>query len=123
MASPTPKISPSDPTYQPRATATAKPAAPTIRADMTVRRSSRGSVVTGRFSSTDNGFLKETPDQLYNAHHGGDRPQHYPEKQTPRRGGQPAVDPQSNDDAHPDAGRDGGAHHGEGSHARQVRKP
>ena len=53
--------------------------APTMMAESVVRRSRRGRVSVGRFSSTGNGFLEETPDELYNAHHGGDRPQRYPD--------------------------------------------
>jgi hypothetical protein len=73
MASPTPTTTPSAARGGATKRATRKPKEPTMMADKVVRRRRRGRVSGGRFSSTGNGFLEETPDLLDYAHHGGDR--------------------------------------------------
>src|ERR1035437_3780608 len=110
IASPTPTTTPSAAKGGANKRATTKPTKPTMMAESMVRRRSRGSVVVGRFSSTSNGFLKETPDLLDNAHHGGDRSQHYPDNWTPRSGDPGVVGPQSKDHERGLTERDGEPH-------------
>src|ERR1019366_7096356 len=110
MAIPTPRRTPSAANGGARMMATRNPKAPTMMAESVVRRRRRGSVSVGRFSSTSNGFLKETPDLLDNAHHGGDRSQHYPDYETPRSGPPGVVGPESENHERGLAKGDGESH-------------